>query len=804
MPIEHADLISAEAVASRPEPGTSVPELFLENTKLRRHQASTLRQRLASWNEDPQRRRLAAQGGKAYRLRPRVQLPSTEDWGHPEPSEAVKSLTPAVLAGLLQHASRTSPESKELWVSASDLPDPLELYLAAANIPGLPRGIYHYHPLRQDLELLQEHSSATLATAIRKLFPGLPVGESLTRAATGDADISTAFDIDDLAALWLITGVPLRLTPLYGDRGYRSLLLAAGQTLGRLGEAAQHANIAFHVTHGLLDEAAHRLLGIDGVDELVLASAWSPTGRSVATSGAGASSKTGASSNASANSNAVNSSSASATEAATTSANTDSATAEPAKTQQDLPLTLGTDALVVPGEKALHVLNRRGSVEIQARGLGELHNRLAPHLDGRYSEAQLLAAVPPGLRSSVEDYLERLRETGALADVREQRDAAAESFVAPMLLSPRQIGERLLHLTGPERSLQPWTAMVSSPESDLDLPTQQAIARWVGVIAADPRAKNAIQIYHPEKRDELHRSAIAAAQEGPIPTLDTLPNQLSLVTDGDLPQLPLVVTTAAHAFFDQEPVVRYGLDFQETSDTTVRSFLAEALSKLEPAPDARDRSAGIDGSLWLRGNPADSISQWSVLGPAQQPRRDALATSARRYASSLPELQLQLMADSVVAHAQRNHEFQWRRTDLLTESPGHRRIHALQRILRLRRGRLQARIGTTPEGAFRIETRVGSRPLASQSFHWDQALRQVLLDAVWHTYYRDYAEDETFVAATPLTTFLTPRAIQTKARFHQRTLRRATSTRSAIFQRTRCWGLTQWMGTLEPEEEFDV
>ena len=53
---------------------------------------------------------------------------------------------------------------------------------------------------------------------------------------------------------------------------------------------------------------------------------------------------------------------------------------------------------------------------LKGAGLGALHAQLAPHLDGRYTEAQLLEAVPPDKHRVLQAYLDGLREAGAFAE----------------------------------------------------------------------------------------------------------------------------------------------------------------------------------------------------------------------------------------------------------------------------------------------------------------------------------------------------------------------------------------------------
>ena len=98
-------------------------------------------------------------------------------------------------------------------------------------------GVYHYDAGTRELETL----------------PGSMV------------DASTLFPADvampSASALIIVTGVPLRLTTMEGERGYRTMLLQAG----RVAEAMRARMI-----DRFFDDRVSDLIGIDGVNELPL------------------------------------------------------------------------------------------------------------------------------------------------------------------------------------------------------------------------------------------------------------------------------------------------------------------------------------------------------------------------------------------------------------------------------------------------------------------------------------------------------------------------------------------------------
>jgi hypothetical protein len=113
---------------------------------------------------------------------------------------------------------------------------PLELYLVA---PDGQDGVYHYDVGSRALEMLAGS--------------GTPV------------DTSTLFPKDVAVpsepVLIIVTGVPLRVTTMAGERGYRTMLLQAG----RVAEA-MHAR----AIDRFFDDRVSDLIGVDGVNELPL------------------------------------------------------------------------------------------------------------------------------------------------------------------------------------------------------------------------------------------------------------------------------------------------------------------------------------------------------------------------------------------------------------------------------------------------------------------------------------------------------------------------------------------------------
>ena len=125
---------------------------------------------------------------------------------------------------------------------------PLELYLFAFAVEGLPAGLYHYSPPDNVLE---------------ELSPGdwhVPLGQmSFSENAMSGA-----------AGVFAITGLLRRTQFKYRKRAYRFMMLEAGHVAQNIMLAAVAAELATFGLGGFLDDELNDLLGIDGEHEAAL------------------------------------------------------------------------------------------------------------------------------------------------------------------------------------------------------------------------------------------------------------------------------------------------------------------------------------------------------------------------------------------------------------------------------------------------------------------------------------------------------------------------------------------------------
>jgi SagB-type dehydrogenase family enzyme len=125
---------------------------------------------------------------------------------------------------------------------------PVEVYVACADLPDLPAGLYHFHPLE---------------LALRQLRPG-DIRSAL--AAAADAD-----DFAEAEAILVLTGILWRTAWKYQARGYRHLYWDAGTMLANLLALAAQDGAEARVVTGFVDEDVNAVVGVDSLSEAALA-----------------------------------------------------------------------------------------------------------------------------------------------------------------------------------------------------------------------------------------------------------------------------------------------------------------------------------------------------------------------------------------------------------------------------------------------------------------------------------------------------------------------------------------------------
>jgi SagB-type dehydrogenase family enzyme len=236
-------------------------EVFHENTKLGRWNGRVYSAWAAAFaqcrpGQTPLR------GGKIYSLMDRHALPQAE--AHTalertiEARRSIRTFSGAPL-GVDQLArllfftyGRTDRRGSFRAVPSGGALYPLELYLAALNVDGLEAGIYHYASDTHHLDVVEAGNC---------------------HAALRDVLYLKGIDIDRASAVVVVTAAFQRSTIKYCDRGYRMVLLEAGEAAQNLSLLATSMDLGACVVDGFNDDRLSELLDIDGVDEAPLLAA---------------------------------------------------------------------------------------------------------------------------------------------------------------------------------------------------------------------------------------------------------------------------------------------------------------------------------------------------------------------------------------------------------------------------------------------------------------------------------------------------------------------------------------------------
>ena len=136
----------------------------------------------------------------------------------------------------------------EKALSSPAVISPLEIYILIQDISGITPGIYHFDPFESRLGLIRKEVSERL---IQNLF--------LKEEGPGYANIYV-----------FITGVFNKSAQIYGERGYRYILLEAGKLSQKLSLAAKAMGLGSESHVRFIDRRVEDLLSIDGVKHSIL------------------------------------------------------------------------------------------------------------------------------------------------------------------------------------------------------------------------------------------------------------------------------------------------------------------------------------------------------------------------------------------------------------------------------------------------------------------------------------------------------------------------------------------------------
>lgn len=237
----------------------SLSEIFHENTKLGPLTSRAYSAWILNFARSHKAQKTIDEAYKLYTLMERRELPAVEARTELERTIAerrsVRKFSGAPL-GLEELArllfftyGRTDRRGSFRAVASGGALYPLELYVMALNVDGLEPGLYHYGVENGGLDVVR---------------PGDP------RAALKGLVGWDGIDIDNAAAAIVITAAFRRNTVKYLDRGYRMILMEAGEAAQNLSLLATSMDLGACLLGGFHDDLLSDFLDIDGVDEAPL------------------------------------------------------------------------------------------------------------------------------------------------------------------------------------------------------------------------------------------------------------------------------------------------------------------------------------------------------------------------------------------------------------------------------------------------------------------------------------------------------------------------------------------------------
>lgn len=243
-----------------PGEGSMLCEIFHENSKITPLSAPAVRAEIALFDRAAKVTRVQRSPRKVHSLADTVELPDT---GAPENDlEAAiagrrstrtfsgEAITRRELARLMRYSyGVTLPRLGHRAVASGGALYPLELYAVALKVEDLEPAVYHYDPSSHRLE----------AVARGDFLP------SLSRCLWLDG-----VHAESAAVVLVLTAFFIRSTIKYRDRGYRMILMEAGEVAQNLSLLATAMGLASCTLSGFLDNELSKLLGADGYAEAAL------------------------------------------------------------------------------------------------------------------------------------------------------------------------------------------------------------------------------------------------------------------------------------------------------------------------------------------------------------------------------------------------------------------------------------------------------------------------------------------------------------------------------------------------------
>ena|SRR5262245_50365046 len=242
-------------------------EVFHESTKFGDGLRMRQQHRVMGFMLNPERQKRQSNLRKSYEFYPSFSLPEprpittalgdcvarrTSCRAYSGEPIRLSQLSDVLLAGLGtldREGSEGRQTPRRTYASAGAL-YPIEPYIVAINTHDLPAGVFHYDTLSHALSLVRPMRFAEFSEALLGNFKF----------------------IDKAAFVLVLTAMFARSCVKYGQRGYVFSLLEAGAIAQSVTFGAIGSGLAAASWGGYNDDRVHKLLGINGVDEAVVAS----------------------------------------------------------------------------------------------------------------------------------------------------------------------------------------------------------------------------------------------------------------------------------------------------------------------------------------------------------------------------------------------------------------------------------------------------------------------------------------------------------------------------------------------------
>lgn len=241
------------------EAKNSLYEIFHENTKLGPLTGRAYSAWILNFVRSQRAQRAIDESYKVYTLMERRELPAVHARTELERAivqrRSVRSFSGAPLgieelARLLFFTyGRTDPRGLFRAVASGGALYPLELYAVVFKVDGLDPGVYHYAVETGALDVVRS-------------------GES--QAALKQVVNWEGIEIDNASLAIIMTASFRRNTVKYQDRGYRMVLMEAGEAAQNLSLLASSMGLGTCMLGGFNDDQLSDFLEIDGVDEAPL------------------------------------------------------------------------------------------------------------------------------------------------------------------------------------------------------------------------------------------------------------------------------------------------------------------------------------------------------------------------------------------------------------------------------------------------------------------------------------------------------------------------------------------------------